>query len=148
MNLRVTCPFVNLVTWQIKSRYISTSTRTSQLNLKQWCLMKRGHHPQWSHYKLVARRIKKVISLYMAHDFQTRQSDGLWYWAITRKVPWFFYHVIICSLMTNQNRYIFSSASPMDTKFDVHRAHGIEDIKFFILSCRLHFKKCFSRCQA
>lgn len=34
--------------------------------------------------------------------------------------------------MTNKNRYIFNSASPMDTKFDVHRAHGIEDVKFFI----------------
>ena len=44
-------------------------------------------------------RVKKVI--YMAHDYQNRQGDGLWYWAIMHKVTLCFDHVIICSLMTN-----------------------------------------------
>ena len=54
----------------------------------------------------------------MAHDYQTQQDDGLWYWATMHKVAWFFCHVIICSLLTNEKRYFSNSASPMDTRPD------------------------------
>ena len=39
----------------------------------------------------------------MAHDYQTRQDNALWYWATMHKVAWFFDHVIIFSLVTNKN---------------------------------------------
>ena len=51
----------------------------------------------------------------MAHDYQNRQGDGLWYWAIMHKVTLFFDHVIICSLITNK-KHISNSTRPMDTK--------------------------------
>ena len=54
----------------------------------------------------------------MAHDYQTRQDDGSWYWATMHKVARFFEHVIISSLVTNKKRYISNSTSPMDIKLD------------------------------
>ena len=54
----------------------------------------------------------------MDHEYQTRQGDGLWYWATMYKVVWFLDHLIICSLVTNTERYIFNSTSPMDTRLD------------------------------
>ena len=113
-------PWSREVMWQIKKRYISTSTRPCQLKLKDWWLIKRGHHPQLSHDKKVARRIKKNwnFCFYMAHDYRTGQGDGLWYWTTTHKVAWFFNHVITCSLMANEKRYISNSTSPMVKKLE------------------------------
>ena len=39
----------------------------------------------------------------MAHDYQTRQDNALWYRATMHKVAWFFDHVITFSLVTNKN---------------------------------------------
>ena len=33
----------------------------------------------------------------MAHDYQTRQDDGLCHWVTMHKVAWFFDHVIMFS---------------------------------------------------
>ena len=54
----------------------------------------------------------------MAHDYQTRQVDGLWYWTTVHKVAQFFDHVIKRSLVTNKKRCISNSTSPMDTTLD------------------------------
>ena len=87
------------------------------LNLLGWRLVGRGHHRQWSHGKKSHVTNKKSYISYMAHDYQTRQSDGLWYWVTTHRFVWF---LIICgsSLMTNKKRYISNSTSPMNIKFD------------------------------
>ena len=61
---------------------------------------------------------KSYISVFTAHDYQTRPDNGIWYWAVMHKVTCFFDHVIICSPVTNKKRYIFNSTSPMDTKLD------------------------------
>ena len=54
----------------------------------------------------------------MAHDYQTRQDDGSWYWVTMHRVASFFEHVIICSLVTNKKRCISNFTSPMDIKLD------------------------------
>ena len=54
----------------------------------------------------------------MACDYQTQQGGDLRYWAIMRKVAWFFDHMIIYSLMTNEKRYISNSKYSMETKSD------------------------------
>ena len=54
----------------------------------------------------------------MACDYQTQQGGDLRYWAIMRKVAWFFDHMIIYSLMTNEKRYISNFKYPMETKSD------------------------------
>ena len=61
---------------------------------------------------------KSCICFPMAHDYQTRQDDGLWYWATIHKVAWFFNHMIICSLVANKKLYISNPTSPKDTKLD------------------------------
>ena len=89
-NLRVKCPFVHVVTWgnvTNKKRYIWTSAKLHLLNLKWWCLMSRGHHPQWSHDTIVAWRIKVVISLFL-HGSCLQNSTrwySLLYWATISK---------------------------------------------------------------
>ena len=65
----------------------------------------------------------------MADGYQSRQSDGLWYWGTTHKVAWIFDHMNICStfdLMANNKHYISNSTSPMDTKIDRVMACDIE----------------------
>ena len=99
------CSFVHMVTWGYvtnKMRYISTSARPCLLNLKRIWLMRSGHHPQWSYVTTVAWRAKNLC-FHMAHDYQTRQDNALWYWTTMHKVAWFFDHVIIFSLVTNKN---------------------------------------------
>ena len=48
------------------------------------------------------KRMKKSL-FYMTHGYQNRHGDGLWHWATTHKVAWFFDHVIIGSFMTIKN---------------------------------------------
>ena len=56
----------------------------------------------------------------MARDYQTRQKDGLWDWATMYKIAWFFYHAIVCYLVTKKKRNISNTTSPMDTKFEIN----------------------------
>ena len=60
----------------------------------------------------------RYIYFYKAHGYQTQQGHSLWYWITTHKFIWFFDHVIICSLVINEKRYIFNSTSPMYTNLD------------------------------
>ena len=54
----------------------------------------------------------------MAHDYQTWQDDGSWYWPTIHKIARFFEHMIISSLVANNKHYISISTSPMDGKLD------------------------------
>ena len=44
----------------------------------------------------------------MAHDYQARQDDGLWYWATMHKVTRFFDDVIITYTKTYKNHISLS----------------------------------------
>ena len=79
-NSRVTCSFVHVVTRghvTNKKRYISTYARLCLLNLKWMWLMRRGHHPPWSHDTIVTWRVKKVISLF-SHGSWLPNSTRWW----------------------------------------------------------------------
>ena len=111
-------------------RYIATSAwpnRLLLLILGEWWLMRRVQQPQWSHDTKVISGIKTLYRyFYKAHGYQTTQGGGLLYWATTYKLTLFFDYVIICSLMTNKNRYISNCTSLMGTKPDWVVAYDIK----------------------
>ena len=75
----------------------------------------------------------------MAHDYQTCQGDRSWYWATIHKIEWFFYHVIIYSLLANKKRYISNSTSAMDTKLDRVLVYDMgQALKSLLVNSSLH----------
>ena len=116
---------MHVVTWghvTNKKRYISTSSRTFLLNLKWMLFIRRSHHLTNSY---VTSKKKLYLCFHLAHDYQTRQDDGSWYWADMHNVSWFFEQVIVCSLVTNKKRYISNSTSPIDIKLDRMMAYDL-----------------------
>ena len=102
-------------TWQIKNVIFLLSRGLWPLNMTRQWLMRRGHHPRWSHDIIsttpMAIKLEKMLG------------------CITHRVTWFFDQVILCSLKTNKKRFVSSATSPPYTTrervviFDIRLPH-------------------------
>ena len=95
------------------------------LNLTQWWLMRRGHHPQWWHDTIVARRIHKISRVFTW--LMDTKLDKMMAYGIgppCRKshdslITWLY-------VASWQRRYMSNFTSPVDTKHNRVVAYGME----------------------